>query len=464
MSQLHDLTACEQAELIRRRELSSVELVDHYLHRIRRHGARLGAFISVFEEQALTEAAESDATSAQNRPLHGVPTAFKDLHPAAGMPTSFGSSALHEVITAEDSAAIANLRRHGVITMGKTNTCEFGPACYTDSQVGGVAVTPWDENHSASGSSGGAASAVAAGLLPFAHGSDGLGSIRTPAANCGLVGFKPSRGAVAGSGADFMSLAVEGPLARTVADTKLLVSAMGPGDAAAVWTTAPAPDDVRPVRLRIGVLQDPGIGGPIHPACTRAVDLAARALSDLGHEVEPLGALPTPARLDTLIGPLLTCIRTSLRLTVNELLGGRRDGLMPYTRWLLEGPSFTAEELLAAQRALSGAAAAHARTWAAYDVLLTPTTTAPPAGRDELRADDAEDSVNRMLRWSAFTPWANLSGHPAISLPVHQTSAGLPVAVQLVGRRGHDRRLLDIAGDLELLFSWHLAHPRVWSE
>ncbi|WP_328606928.1 amidase [Amycolatopsis sp. NBC_00345] len=201
MSVLHDLSATEQAELIKAKEISPLELMRHYLERIDRHDRRLGAFITLTPEAAL-EAAERATAQVREAadprelpPLFGVPTAIKDLYPTAGVRTTLGSAALGDYVPEADGHAVGLLKAAGLISVGKTNVPEFGVVCYTANDLAPDARTPWDETRSSSGSSGGAAAAVAAGLLPIAYGSDGAGSIRTPAATCGLIGLKSSRGA-----------------------------------------------------------------------------------------------------------------------------------------------------------------------------------------------------------------------------------------------------------------------------
>lgn len=194
MGELHELTTVEQVAALASKEVSSVELTRHYLDRIDQHADALGAFIAVFHEHALASAAEADAHDGEKGLLHGVPLGLKDLHPTAGLPTSMGSAALADWLPPADAPCVGVLRRGGIVVLGKTNAPEFGPVCYTETKVGGDAVTPYDVTLSASGSSGGSVAATAAGLMPVGHASDGLGSIRTPAATCGLVGREAHAG------------------------------------------------------------------------------------------------------------------------------------------------------------------------------------------------------------------------------------------------------------------------------
>jgi amidase len=473
MSDLHELTATEQVDGIRSRRISSRELVDHYLERIDRHDATLGAFITVFADEARTAADIADAAVASGEPLgllHGLPLALKDLHASAGLRTTFGSVVFSDFVPPTDEAPIANLRTAGAVVIGKTNVCEFGPTCYTDNDLRGRTANPYDERLSPSGSSGGAAAAVAAGLVGVAHGSDGLGSIRTPAANCGLVGFKTSRGRSAGSGLGWLALSVQGPLARTVADAALFLDAMGGASASDLWHSPPtAPDAFRvaaqtppPEKLRIGrMVSPPTVGVDVHADCLAALDRAVAALEASGHEVVDVPEIPPAPEVRDAVKVVLSA---GLGLTANLVVAPeQRELLMPYTQWLIDNNTHTASELTQAQGVLAVAGTLFAELVRGYDLLLTPTTTAPPLPTAELRLDDAADSFAAMGRWSAFTPGANIAGLPAVSLPVHETDDGVPLGVQLIGQRYADELLMSLSAQLESCFGWSDRHPPVWT-
>jgi amidase len=467
MAALHELTVVEQLAALAARQVSSRELTEHYLRRIDAHGNRLGAFTTVFAEQACAAAAAADAHTGARGPLHGLPLALKDLHPTAGLRTTMGSAALDSWVPTADAPVVGALRTAGAVVLGKTNAAEFGPVCYTETVVGGDATTPYGEGFSASGSSGGSA----AGLAPIGHASDGLGSIRTPAANCGLVGMKASRGRLLGSGMDWMALAVEGSVARTVADAALLLDVIGPGAPRELWRGECWPAGAhtlaaaRPPRagMRIGRFSDPRIDTALHPDCLQAWEMASACLTELGHEVVdvPTDSLPD---LGALVPPILAVIQSRMAIGTSALVPeSRLELLMPFTRWLLaESVGLTALALVRAQTQLAAAAASWLAVQASYDVILTPTTTAPPTRIGALRLDDAGASAEEMLRWSAFTPWANLSGSPSVSLPVHRTSEGLPVGVQLAAAPGRDELLLSLAAEMEQAFAWHYVHPAIW--
>ncbi|MBC7550843.1 MAG: amidase, partial [Cellulomonas sp.] len=245
MTDLHEMDATAQSDALRGGQVSSVELVQHHLGRIDSYSLRLGAFITVTAEQALARAAAADAriaagdADADTARFTGVPTAFKDLTFTAGTPTSMGSVVMREFVPPVNAYAVDLIEKAGFISLGKTNTPEFGLSSYTDNDIIGPARTPWDTTRNAGGSSGGAAAAVSAGLVPLAQGSDGGGSIRIPASACGIFGFKPSRGRVSAgpAGSGWTGLAGVGPLART-----------GRGAAALLDVKAhPMPGDVRPL-------------------------------------------------------------------------------------------------------------------------------------------------------------------------------------------------------------------------
>lgn len=474
VSELHDLTATEQVAAIATGETSSVELTTHYLERIDRLDDGLRCFITVVADEAIDAARSCDEARAAGEAvglLHGLPLALKDLYPAAGMRTTFGSAALADLMTPADGPVVAALRAAGPVFIGKTNTPEFGPVCYTDTELVGDTETPYGAGLSASGSSGGAAAAVAAGLVGIAHGSDGLGSLRTPAANCGLIGFKVTRGRTAGAGMGWLALATEGALTRTVADTALFLDAMGPAVDVDLWQTGPhAVDTFRtaadrePGRLRIGVLEAPSGDVDVAPECVDAVRRAIELLVRLGHEVEPVdpAALPDAAEVRPAAKVILGTSMAVLLATVipTEL----HDKLMPYTRWLAGLGPYSAVDFSKAQSTLYNAAVRYRALLTCFDIVLSPTTTAPPQPTSALRLDDGEESFQAMGRWSAFTPMANISGTPAVSLPLHTTEAGLPIGVQLSASAGADERLLSVSAQLEREVSWATRHPAAWRQ
>ena len=447
-TELHDLTALEQGELVRRCEVSPAELAEHYLARIDALDD-VGAFVTV-----------GDACGAHRlgieplgeSPLWGVPTAIKDLNLTAGMRTTFGSAVYADFVPDVSDNVTLSLEAAGLVSLGKTATPEFGSPCYTEPEGRPAAVTPWDRSRMAGGSSGGAAAAVAAGLVPVAQGSDGGGSIRIPASCCGLVGFKPSRGVVSGAPVygDPVGLACSGPLARDVRDAAALLDVLAGrrvGDP--FWSTASGFLDAceRPVgRLRIARFVEPVIADvDVDPECVSAWEAASRLLASLGHEVEDV-PVPLPPEA---VPVFETC--WAVLTALSAVPPGRESELRPLTRWLMErglavsGPAFG----LAIGEMRRYAAAALAAL-APYDAVLTPTLAAPPLPVGALRddADPARDFENQ----KRFTPWTsawNVTGMPAVSLPLHWTPEGLPIGVMLAGRPGEDALLFSLAAQVE---------------
>src|SRR5580700_5983666 len=305
MAQIHELTMIELAAAIRAGELSPVTVTDHYLRRTQELNEQVGAFFTVTAELAAEQAraAEKAVATAEDAaalpPLTGVPIPIKDLNMVAGVRQTLGSAAFAANVPDTDDYVVAAIKRAGAVITGKTATPEFGLPCYTETEIGPPARTPWDLSRSAGGSSGGAAAAVAAGLAPAAQGSDGGGSIRIPSSVCGLFGIKPTRGRVSGGPLlpDLYGLGVNGPLARTVADAALLLDVMAgnfPGD---MYTLPPLPAGESflgharrpPGKLKIArTLQSPVPGTEIHPDCVTAYEEASSLLASLGHEVEDI--------------------------------------------------------------------------------------------------------------------------------------------------------------------------------
>ncbi|HVQ90616.1 MAG TPA: amidase [Mycobacteriales bacterium] len=472
MTQLHDLSALEQAAAIRTGEVSPVELVDHYLGRIEAHSAALGAFVTVTDEAARAEAkaAEQAVTAgATLPPLHGVPTAVKDLNLTAGVRTTLGSRLYADFVPPMDDHVVTLLRGAGTISLGKTNTPEFGLPCYTENGVAPPARTPWDETRSAGGSSGGAAAAVSAGLVPFAQGSDGGGSIRIPASACGLFGIKVSRGRVSNGplGGDITGLAWSGPLARTVRDAAAMLDAIGvpmPGDPH--WAPPLPPGetflghaDREPGRLRIGRWVDPVLPGvEVAAECRQAWEDASALLTELGHEVvdatPPFGAEAVP----------LFEVIWSVAAHGAPVDPARAGELLPLTRWLRErGAKVTGPQFTMALGSLQMMCRAGIVALAGFDAVLTPTLAQlpRPVGWFTDSGDPVED-FERQKRFTPFTAIINMTGQPAVNVPLHWTDEGLPVGVMLVGRPADEAGLIALSAQLEAARPWQHRHPARW--
>ncbi len=472
-TQLHELTALEQATAVRAREVSPTELVRHALARVEALDAGLGAFVTVTPERALAAAAEADARvlrGGELPPLLGVPTAIKDLNNTAGVRTTFGCTVFADFVPEVDDAVVTKLAAAGTVSLGKTNTPEFGFPCYTDNDLVGPARSPWDPTRLAGGSSGGAAVAVAAGMVPFAQGSDGGGSIRIPASVNGLVGIKPSRGRVSNAplGSDVTGLGTNGPLARTVRDAAVMLDAMaGPVTGDASWAPPPPSGETflgyadRPVgRLRIGrTLESPMPGALLDPEAATALDDATRLLADLGHEVVdvPTGLLAPDLlaafeRVWTLSGTLL------------PVPPDRVAELRPLTRELRgRGLALSAQAAMEALTALRLFSRRYVQATAGFDVLLAPVTTMTPRPLGWFDADgDGAADFERQKRYAAFTALYNVTGQPAVSLPLWWTDDGLPIGTMLVGRPADEATLIALSAQLEEARPWARRHPPGW--
>jgi amidase len=465
MSDLHELTASDQRKGLQQGDFTSRELTQHYLDRIDRIDDQLAAFVTVTADLALAEADQADERlrAGDQAPLRGLPLAIKDLQATAGVRTTLGSPAL-SVVPTEDSWTVGKLRQAGAVLLGKTSATEFGATCFTHNALTGApTVTPYDVTRYASGSSAGAAAAVAAGLAPVAHASDGAGSIRTPAATCHLVGIKPSRGLVSPAPATtFMSAGTEGPMARTVQDAALLLDVMAqpsPGDLYGWRATETAPKE----RLKVAVWTDTGLTDTPHPEAITAVRRTTDLLRGLGHDVREI---EVPRQYDDAVrDALVTFFAASLGSFVPALVADKQ-ALTPYTRWLLARfETLTGADVLRMQSVLAAYASRFLEALDPYDVALTPTTSGPPVTVGHYTEEGVEHVADRMLAWSCYTPWVNLTGQPAISLPSHLDDAGLPYAVQLVGRPRHDRELISLAAQLESAQPENAhVHPPCWHQ
>jgi amidase len=472
-TQLHDLTALEQAAAVRAREVSPTELVEHFLARIEALDAGIGAFITVTADQARAEAARADQAVVDGTDLpslHGVPTAIKDLNNTAGVRTTFGSAVLADFVPDVDDAVVTALRDAGTISLGKTNTPEFGFPCYTDNDIVGPARCPWDPALLAGGSSGGAAAAVAAGLLPFAQGSDGGGSIRIPAGINGLFGIKPSRGRVSNGpyNSEVTALGVQGPLARTVRDAAAMLDAMaGPVTGDPFWAPPPPAGesflgyaDRPPGRLRIGRYLDSGMpGAELDPEVRAAFEDASALLGSLGHQVEDLPAPPLTEGVFPAFEVVWALSGTTL--PVPEAAVPR---LRPLTRFLRErGLRLSARDAMEAMFTLRLFSRRFLQATARYDVLLSPicTLTPRPVGWFDGDGDGAAD-FERQKRYAAFPAVYNVTGQPAVSVPLWWTASGLPIGTMLVGRPAGEATLISLAAQLEEARPWAHRHPAPW--
>lgn len=470
MFELHHLTALEQLDRLRRGQISPRELTEHYLARIERLDPGLGAFVTVTPDRA-RERADAVAGAPRTASLWGLPIAEKDLWRTAGVATRFGSRVFSEFVPESSDDLVTALADAGTVSLGKTNTPEFGMPSYTEPLANDPARTPYDLSRGAGGSSGGAAVAVAAGLLPFAPGSDGGGSIRIPAASTGLVGLKPSRGRIpAGAGfGDPAGLVVPGPIARTVADAALLLDALVAAGPYRYATEAPSWDGgaylnaaVRGEgRFQLGLTTwspwSTAYELEISADARTALDLAAREFAAIGHGLEEFA----PADEEGYAPAFRTVWQAGAAGIPVE--GDDLARLEPLTRWLVErGRALSARELAEALEWLSLFERRLITAFDPYDAVLTPALALTPRPIGWYDADDGERNFAQQVQFTPFTSMVNVAGLPAISLPVTQTDEGLPMGVQLIGRPGGEHVLLALGAQLERRLRWQDRHPPQW--
>jgi amidase len=448
-------------------ELSAVELLDACLEVVDRRNPELNAVIWRNDDDARAAAEEADRRLAagDSAPFLGIPLPIKDLTPVAGWPVTYGSRGAPPGPSPESEPAIDAFLDAGFVLCGRTNTPEFGPITVAENIRYGITRNPWDPTRSPGGSSGGAAAAVAAGMFPIAHATDGGGSIRIPASYCGLVGLKPSRGRVPRLAQGWLGGIVEGVVTHEVADTAAVLDSIARSDPLA-WYNAPAParpfaeeTDTPPGQLRIGLMAQAPLGIPTAEECTAGARAAAAALEALGHLVEEV-EVPTISE---------QMIPSFIVLT--------QGGLADY-----EGIDWSAvEPHIAHQRRLSGEISAYdyvlaARTlellsrrevarWGRdFDVLLTPTSAIlPPLAGSILEAQHAapDQPVPDVVASVSFTAFGNVTGLPAISLPLHATDDGLPIGVQLTAGPWQEALLIRLSAQLEQAVPWADRKPSV---
>jgi amidase len=478
MGQIHELTVVELASAIRKREISPVAITEHYLRRVHDLSSQIGAFYTITADLATEQALAAEKAVATSKdtselpPLTGVPIPIKDLNMVAGVRQTLGSLAFEDNVPDTDDYVVIRLARAGSIMLGKTSTPEFGLPCYTETRIGPPARTPWDLTRSAGGSSGGAGAAVAAGLAPAAQGSDGGGSIRIPSSVCGLFGIKPSRGRISGGPLvpDLAGLSTDGPIARTVADAALLLDVMAgnfPGDMytqpAAAQSAAGGTflDHARrePGKLRIGrTMQSPVDGADIHPDCVAAYEDASALLVSLGHDVEDI-AMPFGPD----VVPFFEVLWYSYA-TLAPVVPDDEDKLLPLTRYLRErGRGIAAPDLIFAQAYLQLITRSALAVTNNYDAILTPTLAQPPVKVGYFDEVDPAENFERQKRFTPFTAIYNVSGQPAVNVPLHWNADGLPIGIMLAGRMGEEGTLISLSAQLEGARPWKDRHPPLWS-
>ncbi|HET6438143.1 MAG TPA: amidase [Anaeromyxobacter sp.] len=478
------LDAIGLADLIAQRQVSAAEVLEAALERVDARNPRLNAVVARYDDEARARARSSLPAG----PLSGVPFLLKDLVTAwAGHPVTDGSRYLAGLVTPEDSGVVQRLKAAGLVLFGQTNTPELGIKPVTEPQARGPCRNPWNLEHTSGGSSGGSAAAVGARIVPAAHGNDGGGSLRIPASCCGLFALKASRGRVSfgpAHGPLLSGLAIEGVITRSVRDSAALLDLLSgpcPGDPYA------APPPVRPYlaevggppeRLRVAVTRGSLFARATHPECAEAVERAARLLSDLGHDVEE--AHPSVA-VEPLIHAHLVAVAAQVAADLQRARaflgrGPRRGELEPETAVLAAaGRRLSACQLVSAEVEMHRAARAMAAFHSTYDVLVTPTMAQPPQRIGALGLHPAERlalaaviavPARRLIEalFAAVAPRTfdatgntmlfNQTGQPAMTVPLHVSTAGLPIGVQVVGRLGEEARLFHLAAQMEEAQPW----------
>ena len=442
-------SALEQARAIASKQIKPRELVELYYERIARIDPELNAYVLLTRELAESQAAAAEKRIARGEKLgrlDGVPISIKETASLAGYRNSLASRVFEKATAQVDGFAVGRLKDEGAAILGKTNAPEFGSRPVTEGPMFPPARNPVDKSRTAGGSSGGAAAAVAAGLCALAHGGDGGGSIRIPASCCGVVGLKPSRGRISSGplfGEDWAGLSTSGVLARTVADVALGLDAMAghlPGDP--YWADTPQPflpaAQRQPAALHVGWTVD--APSAVDPEVVAAVEAVAAELARFGHHVSRVK--PDLGQFRPLIQILAVTAVGALPITNPELLD-------PLNRRMLEAaPLSTAVDYLKALTELHQQARRLVATWDQIDVLLTPTLTYP-APKIGTLGHDVSTASGEFLDWLSFTHPFNCTGQPAISLPLANSKAGLPIGVQLVGRPHDEYSILSLGAQLE---------------
>ena len=466
MSEIMFAFATCQARLIARGDISPVELVGGYLERIERLDPQINSFVTVIGEQALEDARRAQRALGHHDlpPFHGVPITIKDLTETAGVRTTASTKAFADKIGEVDASSVRRIKEAGFIILGKTNTPELGTLCVMESELNGVCRNPWDPSRTPGGSSGGAAAAVAAGLCAVAHGGDGGGSIRIPAACCGLVGLKPTRGRVSNgprAGDAMAGFAVQGPISRTVEDAAALLDVLAgyePGDPH--WAPPPERPFARevgapPGRLRIAVTTASPNFAPVDPEVKSATYETAALLESLGHIVEEAA----PDWIDPDITPAFVVVWQTLSAYAEV----EPSDLEPINRVLAESAAATSSlDYVRAVAALQEKARSIVGFWQDHDLVLTPTLALPPVPVGWVfEEDDPWSQFAKMGLFVPFSPIANLTGQPAVSLPLSWNEDGLPIGMQLVGRPAGEATLLRVSAQLEEARPWAERRPPV---
>jgi amidase len=471
MSELTRTSVVDLAARLRNRELSASELLDDCLSEVDRLNDELNAVIWRDDDAARAAAAEADKRLADgdDAPFLGVPLPIKDLTETQGQPLTYGSRGRTDEPWSEgDELVVDAFRRAGFVLACRTNTPEFGHITVTENLRYGVTRNPWDTSLTPGGSSGGAASATASGMFPAAHANDGGGSIRIPASCCGLVGLKTSRARIPRRNQTWTGGVVEGVVTRSVADSAAILDAIA-GPSPLSWINAPAPE--RPFAdevgadqpaLRVGLMDRGPFGMPTAPECSEAAQKLGRALEEMGHSVEPI-ELPTIS--EELVEPFNVMVAASLGEHLDEVDFDQVEPHIAY-QWGAANHIPSANYIFAMKNLERMSRQLIEPFLGRIDVLVTPTMaiTPPPAGAVLEATHAAPDApAEAVIAMVAFCAWANVTGQPGISLPVHWTDNGVPVGAQIVGGPWQEAMLIRLAGAVEQALPWADREPALAS-
>ncbi len=470
MDEFVNLDATAQAELVRKKKVKPIELVDAAIKRIEALDPKIHAVITPMFDLARKEA----KGKLPEGPFKGVPFLLKDLIAFyQGVRMTYGSAALRNFVPDHDSFLVGRIKKSGLLVLGKTNTPEFGFQPTTEPLAYERTCNPWDLTKTSGGSSGGSAAAVAAGMVPMAHGNDGGGSIRIPASCCGIFGLKPTR-ARTSLGPDFGDLlsgmVTEGGLTRSVRDMALfldVISGAMPGDPyVAPQQERPYSQEIKipPGKLRIAFTKKPANEVKVHPDCLQALHETVQILQELGHNVEEQDIA---LNREELTHAFITVWTTGAALNVEEVERNfgkslPKDALEPLTWALREiGQKKTAVDYLRSIHILQSVARGVAQQFLKYDLWLSPTLAQPPISLGELDPTP-EDPLHGFFRggdFVGFTPLWNITGQPAMSVPLFWNKGGLPIGSQFIGRFGDEATLFRLAAQLEQARPWAGRHP-----
>ena len=458
------IEAYELRALVSKKEIRPREVAEFFLARIEQLNPKLGAFITVTADRALADAARLEKLNAADRaklPLFGVAYSLKDLLWTKDIRTTFGSKNYENWHAPADAELAVRLANSGGILLGKTSTPEFGLRPTTEGGLCPPARNPWNLKRTAGGSSGGSASAVAAGLHPVAQGSDGGGSVRIPAACCGLVGIKPSRGRITLAptfGEAWAGLSTAGPIARTVRDAALMLDAMAgalPGDPyAARPPLRPFVEEIsaHPKKLRLAVINQSALG-TVDAETLAALESACGVFREMGHTVEPITLDP-----GAMLGKF---VRMIVVASCSEIEIPNPDLLDPMVRPSFElGAKISAADYIRAVTGMHNTSREIVHALMPYDALIAPTLTRPAVRIGSLPSSP-ETASEDIYGWIAFTFPFNATGQPAVSIPNGFSATGLPLALQIVGRPGDEAGIIALAAEFERARPWKSRNPEI---